>query len=216
MNARAAYLAWLRINAPEVWTAAMRKVAGKARGLGGLSDDLIARMSRPSTGFGFFGDDTSDLPTITVTADAYPTTVDPSLALDPTALDPVDFTVLQQQANAPVPLLPTPDATTAPAQPAASSSGIFASIINAVASVTTAGMAANAQSGLLRLNTQRASQGLPPVNAAGVPIATSFLSPSSNPTIARLEATIAGAGSSPILWIGALALAGLFLLRKKA
>lgn len=215
MNAQAAYLAWLRINAPEVYTGALRKVAGKARGLGGLADDLLARMSRTSTGFGFFGDDTTDLPTITVTADAIPTVDNSSLALTPDDLATLNDTLSQQDLQSSVSLTALPTVPMA-APTVTTGSNLFASIIQAVGTVTAAGMQASTQSSLVKLNTQRAAAGLPPVNANGVPINTGFLPPSSNPTIARLEAGIAGAGSSPMLWIAALAVGALFLLRKKA
>lgn len=212
MNAQAAYLAWLRLTAPEVYTAALRKVARAPRGLGGLSDDLLARMSRPSTGFGFFGDDTTDIPTITVTADASSGPDTSGLVLDPSTLDPVDLTSLQDQASVSPSLniLPEPASTTS-----TTGSNLFASIIQAVGTVTAAGMQASQQSSLVKLNTQRAAQGLPPVNANGVPINTGFLTRSSNPAIASLENSISGAASSPLLWVAALAIGGLLLLRSK-
>jgi hypothetical protein len=222
MNAKALYLSWLRQTAPELYTAALRKVAGKPRGLGGLGDDLVSRMCRPCTGFGFLGDDTSDLPTITVTApDFYNTAPDLTgvdsfltepggLTVDPSSFSAADLTSLTAQDVSSLPTI-----TEAP-DTSAGSGGLFSNVATAVASIVTAGMTANNQSNLLKVNTQRASQGLPPVDSNGVPIRTSLLTPSSNPTIARIESTIAGAASSPLLWVAGLGLLGFLLLRKRA
>lgn len=211
MNARQAYLAWLRVTNPGIYNAAIRRVAGRPRSLGGLSTDLIAQMSRQSTGFGFLGDDYSDLPTIDVTADA-PTMPDIT-PLDVTDLTPIDTSDLTSSVQL------TPASSIAPAADSNNTtsgpSTTFNAITGAVASIITAGMSASASSSLLKLNTQRAQQGLPPVNAQGVPISTSGLPLSTNPTIARFEASMAGVASSPMLWLAGLGIAALLIFRSK-
>jgi hypothetical protein len=211
MNARGQYLAWLRKTSPAIYTAALRKVSGNVRGVGGLNDDLLARMSRTSTGFGFLGDDTADLQTITVTADAPSDTSDLStLVLDSGSLSPMDTQAIQAAA-----ILPTITNMPGVEPVSSTSTSVFGQVAQAVASVVAAGMQASSQSNLIKLNTQRATQGLPPVNANGVPISTGFFTPSANPTLARMEASIAGVATSPILWIAGLGLAALLLLRSK-
>lgn len=211
MNAHAQYLAWLRINHPAVYMQALRRVVGKPRGLGGLSDDLLARMCRPTTGFGFLGDDsidTSDLPTITVEADT------PSMPdLTDLVVDPASLTTpsIDLTDNTLLPALPNPTPPTD-----SSGSSVFDSIAKAVATVASTAMSASSQSNLLKLNTQRATQGLPPVDANGIPVRTSLLRVSSNPTIANLERTIAGAATSPLVWVAGLGILALLLLGRRA
>jgi hypothetical protein len=211
MNAQQKYLAWLRITAPEVYTAALRTVARKPRGLGGLSDDLLTRMQRPCTGFGFLGDDSADLPTITVTADA-PTADTSGLTLDPNAFDSADLATLQQQTT--LPALPADVTAAAAAQ--SQPTGLFNSIVSAVAGVATTALNVSGQSNLVKVNTQRAAMGLPPVNAQGVPISNSFFRPSTNPQLAALEASVGGFASSPLVWVAGLGLIAFLLLGKRA
>lgn len=47
MNNRELYLAWVRSNAPQAYLQALRKISGKARGLGGLGDDLLQNAIGP-------------------------------------------------------------------------------------------------------------------------------------------------------------------------
>jgi hypothetical protein len=228
MNNQQKYLAWLRTTAPEVYVAALRKVARAPRSLGGLSDDLVTRMYRPSTGFGFVGDEMTQLAArlrslgalgqddsdpdnigeVTVTASS-PTDDSSSLLLDPTSLTPADILGVQEQATLPTAPINVPADTSSSGS--SSNTGLFSSIVSAVGSIGAAAMTSSAQSNLLKLNTQRAAAGLPPVNANGVPVATSL---SSNPQIAAMESSIAGVASSPIFWIAGLALLAFVVLRK--
>jgi hypothetical protein len=229
MNNQQKYLAWLRTSAPEVYVAAIRKVAHAPRNLGGLSDDLVARMYSPSTGFGFLSDEMSDLSArlrslgalgqddsdpdnigeVVVTGST-PTVDTSSLVVDPTSLVPADILGIQEQATLPTAPINLPADTTTPAA-SSSNTGLFSSIVAAVGSIGAAAMTSSAQSNLLKLNTQRAAAGLPPVNANGVPVATSL---SSNPQIAAMESSIAGVASSPVFWIAGLALLAYIVLRK--
>lgn len=228
-QARKLYLSYLRQSAPLVYTAAVRKAMGKPRGLGGLGDDLLTQMTRPCMGIGFLGQDDgstdySNLPTVTVTAtdtSGYDQNLqdlinanslpDQSLALavTPEALAPVNLTDVTGTSLTALPPSTTDTTSTSTAP------GIFASIASAVGGIVAAGMTASSQSSLLKLNTQRAAAGLPPVNANGVPISTSLLTPSSNPTIAALENSVAGAASSPLVWMAGIGLLAFLLLRKK-
>jgi hypothetical protein len=132
------------------------------------------------------------------------------LVLDPTSLTPADILGVQQQATLPTAPINLPSDTSAPAS-GSSNTGLFSSIVSAVGGITAAAMTSSAQSNLLKLNTQRAAAGLPPVNANGVPVATSL---STNPQIAAMESSIAGVASSPVFWIAGLALLAFIVLRK--
>ena len=203
MNNRQLYLAWLRTTAPETYSAVMRKVSGKPRSTGGLQADLVTNMFRPSTGFGFLGQDSSDMPEVDVTATPI---TDTSYTLPTIDTSTFENPTLDQSVT-------MPDVTITPA-PAAPSSDIWANVIKGVTSITAAALTTSAQSNLVKVNTQRAQQGLPPVDANGVPIRPSYSLYSSNPTLRNLEASISGSSMTPILLIGGLALVALLMFKR--
>jgi hypothetical protein len=231
MNNRQLFLAWLRTTAPETYTTALRKVAGKPRGSGGLTRDLIGSMYTPSTGFGFLGDDfgslgqdntgvadgglvSNPLETVTVTpspdwvynpADYQPA---PPVAL----VDTSTFTTPAIEATPP-PALDTSGTLVSIPAPAPSAWGSFLTAVTGLASTA---LTTSAQSNLVKVNTARAAQGLPPVDANGIPIRpTASLFPP-NTTIARLESSIAGVATSPLFLIAGVGLLALFFMRKRA
>lgn len=221
MNPRAAYLAWLRQTAPATYATAVRKVAGKPRSLGGLNRNLVSSMYAPSTGFGFLSDDVTDasLQPITVTAPDLS-----SLSIDTSGFQPADLSAdIVDPSTFASPSLPaSPDVST-PATDTSGSSGsswfnsnTFSSLINAVGNVASTALNVSAQSNLLKLNTQRAAQGLWPVQANGTPVPQSQLYPASSPTLARFESAISTQGmTSPLLIIAGLGLLAVLIKRRR-
>lgn len=223
MNNTQLYLAWLRTTSPEVYMAAMRKITGQKRTLGGLDADLCASMTAPST-FGAFGQDDSSfdytMPEIDITAPVDTTTYTLPV-IDETSLTPV--TPIDTSVLTPVTDIGTtvtmPDVTITPAPATSSpfSSNVLAAFTTAVGTVAASALQASNQSNLIKLNTARAQQGLPPVNSAGqvVTPTNTRLAPATGP-IYKLESTIAGAaggvGLPLLLGVGVLAF---FMLRRR-
>lgn len=222
MNVRQAYLAWLRQTAPQTYATAVRKVAGKPRSLGGLNRNLIASLYGPATGFGFLSDDVTDatLAPVTVSApDMSSLTVDTSgfQAPDMSSLivDPSTFSSPDLSAS-------IPDFSTGGTDTSAPSGGssffnanTFSSLITAVGNVASTALNVSAQSNLLKLNTQRAAQGLWPVQANGTLVPQSQLYPSSSPTLARFESAISTQGiATPLLMVAGLGVLAFALFKR--
>lgn len=218
MNARQAYLAWLRQTAPQTYATAVRKVTGQKRSLGGLNRNLIGSMYSSSTGFGFLSDDVTDasLAPVGISApDMSALTIDTSgfQAPDLSTIDTSTFVSPDFSTS-------IPDFSTG--SPATDSSGgsswfnsnTFSSLINAVGNVASTALNVSAQSNLLKLNTQRASQGLWPVQANGTPVPASQLFPASSPAVARFESAISTQGvTTPLLLVAGLGLLAFALLK---
>jgi hypothetical protein len=218
MNNRQLYLAWLRTTAPETYITAIRKVAGKPRGSGGLKRDLVGSMLTPTTGFGFLGDDTTDLQTITVSAP-----IDSSAFTMP-VVDTSTFTTPAIEIPAPTDVFaPPPDELTGvtvtaqkiPVPGPAPTTDLWTQITTAVAGLAATALTSSQQSNLVKLNTARAAAGLPPVDANGRVITTSAVARPPSAALAAIEAQIAGMGSSPIVWIAGLGLLAFLFMRKR-
>lgn len=219
MNPRAAYLAWLRQTAPQTYATAVRKVAGQKRSLGGLNRNLIGSMYSSSTGFGFLSDDISDsfAPVNISAPDMSSLTIDtsgfqaPDLSSD--IVDPSTFA--SPDLSASIPDFSTGDAAASSGGSSFFNANTFSSLINAVGNVASTALNVNAQSNLLQLNTQRAAQGLWPVQANGTPVPQSQLYPASSPAVARFESAISTQGvTTPLLMVAGLGLLAFALLKR--
>ena len=222
MNARQAYLTWLRQTAPTIYATAVRKVAGQKRSLGGLNRNLVGSMYAPATGFGFLSDDVTDATLAPVTVSAPDMS---SLAVDTSGFQAPDLSTIDTSTFVSPDLSASvPDFSTAPAaDTSGSSSGsgsswfnanTFSSLINAVGNVASTALNVSAQSNLVKLNTQRAAQGLWPVQANGTPVPQSQLYRSSSPAVAQFESAISTQGASPWLMLAGLGLLGFALLKR--
>jgi hypothetical protein len=224
------YLAWLRTNSPDVYLMAMRKTLGQPRTLGGLDSDLVNSMTAPAT-FGAFGQDSSSdtsLPSVTVSPDTFA----PQFPLTDTSGMPLIFPVTEAYPTAPeIPTL-TPEqlapvtVEAAPA-PVLDASGTLTgtppdgtswltSLITAVGNIGATALSSSSQSNLVKLNTARAQQGLPPVDINGRVVTASGLAPATS-AIYRLEQAIAGGttGATPLLLIAGVGLLAFLFMRRK-
>lgn len=217
MNNGQLYLAWLRTYAPAVYAAALRKATGQTRTLGGLTDDLVGTALAPDLRHSFLGDDMLD--EITVTANYMPEPFSPddfsfdagTPSFDPGMIDTPDF-------NVPIDNTPAPAPKAAPLKvtPAPSSSGsIFGSILTAATTIGVGLLGASTQNKLISLNTTRAQQGLPPVDASGRVVTPAKLSTTS-PSLLAFEKAITGGGSMMLPILGVLGIGAFFLLRKRS
>ena len=213
MNNRQLYLAWLRTAAPTVYTAAIRKATGQTKNLGGLDTDLLQQALSPSLRHSFLGDDTSDMDTSDLFSSSDLTNTSP-IVFDPItfstpSFDPGDVSLpapVTDSSGNPIPV----SSGSTPAESAAPS--IFSSVLQAVTSIGNTVVNASQTNALIALNTQRAAQGLPPVNAAGQ-VVTAAGTATTSASLLALENAIAGGSSSsllPILLIGGLAFYFLF------
>lgn len=215
MNTRQAYLAWLRQEAPATYAAAVQRVLRKPRSLGGLNRNLISSMYAPSTGFGFLSDSVSDISLQPINVDSSSFSMPDLSALDAFSYPAADLSTVDTSSFS------SPDLSSFDSSaPAASSgsflnSGTFTSLLNAATSVADTVINANAQSSLVQLNTQRAAQGLWPVQANGQPVPQSQLYPSATPSLARFESAISTQGvTTPILWVAGLGLLAFALFKR--
>lgn len=222
MNNQQLYLAWLRTYAPAVYSAAVRRATGQVRNLGGLTSNLVSSAMAPSLSHTFLGDDSLDeidvsaqyMPTDTSTSYApvvLSNTIDSSLpGFDPNSVDAPSAVSIDSGSATGLP-------ATSVSAPASSST--FANILTAAASIGAAVIGATAQSNLIKLNTQRAAQGLPPVDASGR-VVTAAGTATTSAGLLAFERAITGGGSSgimgmlPILLL--LGVGGWFLTRKRS
>lgn len=213
MDHKQLYLAWVRTNYPTVYMQALRKITGKSRSLGGLTDNLMDVAFSPDVQAWSDSQVPQDVyDTITVSAGADPyappplTALDTSTFLNPTSYLPppgLDFSVFT-----PASVMPTP---AAPAS-AAPSGGWFNTFANAVTQIGTTLIKSTAQNNLLQVNTARARAGQPPLNAMGVPISAASLGPA-NSQILALERSIAGStGGMGGLFLMSIAALGALLI----
>jgi hypothetical protein len=84
----------------------------------------------------------------------------------------------------------------------------FGSLASAISNISSTALQTQAAQNLLKINTTRAQQGLPPLTANGIPVTGAMLSPTSA-TVAQMEAALAGSGGVllPLLIGGGLLLA---------
>jgi len=208
MNAQQMYLAWLRTYAPSIYSGAVRRATGHKRSLGGLADDLVNKSFSPDLSHSFLGDDTMTYTDESALQDAANASVDSSLTSIP-AFDP-------STVAAPNPVLIASGVATP--TPAAPSSSTFSNILQAVTAIGAGVISASNQSKLIALNTQRAAQGLPPVNAAGQVVSgTGFATTS--PALLAFERAISGGTSGsmlPLLLIGGGLIAAFAFLGKRS
>jgi hypothetical protein len=201
MNNQQLYLAWLRTYAPTVYANALRRATGQIKSLGGLADDLINKSFAPDMAHSFLGDDT-DLGFDTG---------------DLTNLDIGTASLIDASGPtfAPIDTGTSTFATPSTSSPSSSSSAgsIFTSILTAAASIGSSVINSSNQSKLVALNTQRAAQGLPPVNAAGQVVTTGFATTS--PSMLAFEKAISGGGSSMLMWLLLFGGIGAYLLLRK-
>lgn len=220
MNARQAYLAWLRLTAPQTYATAVRKVTGQKRSLGGLNRNLVGSMYASNTGFGFLSDDITDASLSPVTVSAPDMT---ALSVDTSGFQAPDLSTIDTSTFVSPDLSAAiPDFSTSPTDTGGASGGssffnanTFSSLINAVGNVASTALNVSAQSNLLKLNTQRAAQGLWPVQANGTPVPQSQLYPASSPTVARFESAISTQGiTTPLLMVAGLGLLAFALIKR--
>lgn len=215
-DATRTYLAWLRLTAPQVYSAALRKFAGKTRSLGGLDRNL-----------GDMGQDdllnipAADLPGGEIVVSSTPDTSGgyslPVLAQDPSAFAPVS------DVSSMVSLDPgVSDAITAAANAQTNTQNISA-IASAVGSVLNTALTTSSQANLVKLNTARVQAGLYPLNAQGQiirPTVPGAVAPGTGQSaIARMEQAIAGPGGGgstlPLLLIAGVAGLALFAFSRR-
>jgi hypothetical protein len=224
VNNRQLYLAWLRTAAPDVYMTSLRKALRQSRTLGGLDSDLVDSMTAPST-FGAFGQDSSSdgsLPEVTITADTW-TPPDltsfpdyytlPLAPSDLTPVTPVDTGITMPTVEITPATGYVPPDTGAPA----AGGNWWDTIIKTVGTVVTAGITTSSQqSNLIKLNTQRAAQGLPPVDQYGRVITPAGTNPATS-AIYRLESLIAGTGGglSPVILLAGVGLLAFVLFKRK-
>jgi hypothetical protein len=214
MNNQQLYLAWLRTNAPAVYVQAVRKATGKARNLGGLGDDLLQQAMSPNLST-FLGDDISSMDFTSAdfqAPDMAPISIAPPdisiPGFDPGSVDaPAPVTISSGGATG----LPVPT----PSNPAPTGS-TFSNILTAVTTIGIGIIGATNQSKLVAINTQRARQGLPPVDSTGRVITPAGFSTTS-PTLLAFERSISGAmGGGMLPIIAVLGIGAFFFFRKKA
>lgn len=217
MNNAQLYLAWLRTYAPTVYAGAVKRATGQTRSLGGLTDNLLNTALSPDLRHSFLGDDMLD--EITVTANYMPDpftasdfSFDPGAppSFDAGSIDTPDFNVPVDNTPAPAPVKPTVKVSTP-----SSSGSIFGSILTAVTTIGVGVLGASTQNKLINLNTTRAQQGLPPVDASGRVVTPSRLATTS-PSLLAFEKSITGGGSMLPILLGIGGIAAFFLLRKSA
>lgn len=214
MNNRQLYLAWLRTTAPAVYSAAIRKATGQNRSVGGLTDDLVGKAMAPDLTHSFLGDDT-DLSEINVTAQYMP---DP-VSFDSSSIDFQTPSFDQSTVSAPGALTfqsgsgSATGLSTTPASSGGSGSSIFNSVLQSVVAIGAGVLNYSQQNKLIALNTTRASQGLPPVNANGQ-VVSPYGTATTSPGLLAFEQAISG-GSSMSMWLilGVLGIGAFVLLR---
>jgi hypothetical protein len=205
MNNRQLYLAWLRTAAPTVYTAAIRKATGQTKNLGGLDSDLLQQALSPGLRHSFLGDDGTDMDSSSSTFSASDLTDTSAISFDPIVFTPPVFD--PGTVTAPTPLPTDSSGNVVTAAPTASPS-IFSSVLQAVTSIGNTVVNASQTNALIALNTQRAAQGLPPVNAQGQVVTAAGTATTSAGLLALENAISRGSGSSliPMLLIGGLIL----------
>lgn len=205
--ARMAYLAWLRTTAPAVYISAVRKATGRVKSLGGLNDDLVQSALSPGYRHSFLGDngDSVTLDPIVVTATSMDQPVSTDLFIN-TSADPFDTSSVAAPTAVNIDPGTYGTAASTPATAATPApTSTLGQVLTAVAAIGAASVGvigADNTSKLIALNTTRAQQGLPPVNAAGQVVTASG---TASPALLAFENAITGgAGGSllPVILIG--------------
>lgn len=211
MNNQQLYLAWLRTYSPTTYANAIRRATGQGRSLGGLTDDLLNKALAPDLIHSFLGDDT-DLDEIPITATYTP---DP-VSFDSSQIDFQSPTFDTGSVLAPTPVaIASGGATGLPSAPApvAASGNVFTSVLAAVAQIGAGVLNYSNQSKLIALNTTRAQQGLPPVDANGR-VVTALGTATTSPGLLAFEKAITGGGGMSLIPILAILGIGLFFLSR--
>ena len=187
---RQTYLAWLRTTMPNLYVASMQHVANpkKTNYDFGKARGIGAVSFNQLAGLGDDGTDTTDQ--------------DLAISEDPLSYAPPDVSAPPASDFTPV----------APPSSNSSGSSAFDSVVKAVSSVASTVVATEAQQNLLNVNTQRAKQGLPPLNANGQIITSNMLAPTTS-AISQAEAALAGNTGSLLLLLGGAAL--LFMVARR-
>jgi len=189
MNPKQLYLAWVRSTFPNVYTGALTQLLSPKAGLSGLGDDLTSSITA-SIDAG-----TYDPQAMREASANYSSPVS-DVSISPDVQNSID------QAN----------------QTSSSSSAwgdFFNNLSSAISNVGSSVLQTQAQANLLQINTQRAQQGLPPLNQYGVPVTAQQLAPTSS-SIAQFEANLAQTGiTSPILWIAIAGIVGVALFANR-
>lgn len=216
MNNKQLYLAWLRTYAPTVYAQAVRNATGQKRNLGGLQDDLLRKALAPNLSHSFLGDDTT-LDPITVTGTymdaSQPITTDYSFS-------PGDMSSIFDSSSVAAPNfnvgIDSGGAVGLPAAsaPAASSTSTWTNILAAVTTIGAGVLTASNQNKLISLNTTRANQGLPPVDATGRVVSPYGVAPTSS-ALLNFEKSISGATGSMMMPVLVLLGVGAFILSRK-
>jgi hypothetical protein len=217
MNPKSLYLAWLRTTSPAVYATAIRQATGRTRTLGGLTGDLVQKAFAPTLRHSFLGDDTATtLDTIDVSAISadQPITTNYTFDTSVPAFDTSSVALPTLTSDTGAVTSTTPAATPTAVAAAGGGPSIFSNILTAVASIGGTVVTASQQSALIALNTQRAAQGLPPVNANGQVVTTAGLAATS-PGILAFENAITGGNTAlfPFVLIGGV-IAAYLLFRK--
>lgn len=211
MNNQQLYLAWLRTVAPAVYAAAVRKATGQTRSLGGLGDDLLDSALSPNLMHSFLGDELAPITVDATYMDAPPITTD--FSFDNSMSSGVNISNPAPNFNVPI------DSGSATGFPASVSTGnassTFANILTAVTAIGATVIGANNQSKLISLNTTRANQGLPPVDASGR-VVSAYNTRATNSGLMAFERSITGGGgmSMPLI-LAALGIGAFFILKSK-
>lgn len=216
MNNAQLYLAWLRTFAPAVYAAAVRKATGQTKSLGGLADDLVNKAFAPDLAHSFLGDDTGladgsvdEFDFLNSGGPSITTDFAPDLSTPTFDTGTATFTPVAINSGTSV---------VAPATASGAPSSVFTGILAAVTAIGAGVITATNQQKLVTLNTQRAAQGLPPVDATGK-IVPGYSTATTSPTLLAFEKAISGSSGSMlpiILGVLGIGAAIMFLNRKSA
>jgi len=217
MNNKQLYLAWLRTVAPTVYVSALRRATGQIQNLGGLTDNLLQQALAPNISHSFLGDDTTYMDTTFADFGAPAGSIDNS-QIAPTSIDFQTPSFDASQVSSPINETLSFQAPVAPpASTVAGSSSTFSNILTAVTAIGAGVINATNQSKLIQLNTTRAQQGLPPVNAAGQVVSPTGFGTTS-PSLLAFERAISGGTSGSMLPIilGVLGIGAVLLFSKRS
>jgi hypothetical protein len=219
MNNKQLYLAWLRTYAPSVYMTAVRRATGQVQTLGGLTDNLLQQALSPKMSHSFLGDDSSSFVDTTFADYNAPSGSIDNSQIAPTSIDfqtpTFDSSTVsdfKQPLNVQGGGLTLPSVST----PAASSN-VFSNILTAVASIGTTVINATNSSKLISLNTTRATQGLPPINAAGQ-VVTAAGTTATGSALLAFERAISGGttGSSMLPILAILGIGAFFVFSRRS
>jgi hypothetical protein len=205
MNNAQLYLAWLRTYAPTVYSNAVRTATGNSRSTGGLTDNLLDSALSPATTHSFLGDDNLDEITVTAQQMSDPITYDGGVTLTQPSFDAGSVTAPGA--------LSFESGSSGSSGSSSAPSSTFANILTAVTAIGAGVLNYSNQNKLIQLNTTRAQQGLPPVNAQGV-VVSPYGTATTNASLLAFEKAISGNSGSMLLPILAILGIGAFFILK--